>query len=95
MRNSVFIFLLVGAKSVSLVLGRDVGFRSQSCHSPSPIENGFWWLEASSEAKLMVTEKFDAAVEASCSLLKNGDVSAVVARYREHVSANADRLSLR
>ena len=49
-------------------------------------------VEASSEA---ITEKFDAAVEASCSLLKNGDVSAVVARYREHVSANADRLSLR
>jgi hypothetical protein len=43
--------------------------------------------EARSEAKLMVTEKIDAAVEASCT--------AVVARYREHVSANADRLSLR
>jgi hypothetical protein len=26
---------------------------------------------------------------------KNGDLSVVVARYREHVSANADRLSLR
>ena len=51
--------------------------------------------ESHSEAKLMVTEKIDAAVEASCSLLKNGDVSAVVARYREHVSANAHRLSLR
>ena len=44
---------------------------------------------------LMITEKIDAAVEASYSLLKNGDVSAVVARYREYVSANADRLSLR
>jgi hypothetical protein len=52
-------------------------------------------LEAHSEAKLMIIEKIDAAVEASCSLLKNGDVSAVVARYRKHVSANADRLSLR
>ena len=50
---------------------------------------------AHSEAKLMITEKIDAAVEASYSLLKNGDVSAVVARYRERVSANADRLSLR
>jgi hypothetical protein len=77
-----------------LVLDRDVGFRSQSCHSPSPIEIG-GGLEARSEAKLMITEKIDAAVEASYSLLKNGDVSAVVARYREHVSANADRLSLR
>jgi hypothetical protein len=52
-------------------------------------------LEAHSEAKLMNIEKIDAAVEASCILLKHGDVSAVVARYREHASANADRLSLR
>ena len=51
--------------------------------------------EARSEVNLMITEKIDAAVEASFSLLKNGDVSAVVARYREHVSANADRLSFR
>ena len=50
--------------------------------------------ESDFEAKLMITEKIDAAVEASCSLLKNGDVSAVVARYRELVSANAHRLSL-
>jgi hypothetical protein len=28
-------------------------------------------------------------------LLRNGDISAVVTRYREHVSANANRLSLR
>jgi hypothetical protein len=47
------------------------------------------------EAKLMITEKIEAALEASYSLLKNGDFSAVVARYREHVSANAERLSLR
>jgi hypothetical protein len=51
--------------------------------------------EARSEFTLMVIEKFDAAVEASYSLLKNGDVSVVVARYREHVSANVDRLSSR
>ena len=55
----------------------------------------FGGLEARSEAKLMITEKIDAAVEVGYSLLNNGDVSAVVARYREHVSANADRLSLR
>lgn len=51
--------------------------------------------ESHSEAKLMITEKIDAAVEASCSFLKDGDASAVVARYREHVSANAHRLSLK
>jgi hypothetical protein len=44
---------------------------------------------------LMITEKIDAAVEAGYSLLKNGDVSAIVDRYREHASANAARLSLR
>jgi thioredoxin reductase (NADPH) len=47
MCGSVAIFLLVGEKSVSLVLGRDVGFGSQSCHSPSPIKNGFWWTGGS------------------------------------------------
>jgi hypothetical protein len=95
MCGSVFTFLLVGEHGVSLELGRDVGFGSQSCHSPSPIENGLWWASGSFRSKLMITEKIDAAVEASYSLLKNGDVTAVVARYREHVSANADRLSLR
>jgi hypothetical protein len=51
MCGSVFIFLLVGENSVSLVLGRDVGFGSQSCHSPSPIENGFWWAGSSFRSK--------------------------------------------
>jgi hypothetical protein len=55
----------------------------------------YGWAEADSEAKLMITEKIDAAVEAGYNLLKNGDISAVVTRYGEHVSANANRLSLR
>jgi hypothetical protein len=95
MCGSVFIFLVIGEKSVSLVLGHYVGFGIQSCHSLRLSKLAYGGLEAHSEAKLMIIEKIDAAVEASCSLLKNGDVSAVVARYREHVSANADRLSLR
>jgi hypothetical protein len=55
----------------------------------------FGGAEAHFEAKLMITEKFDAAMEASYNLIRNGDISAVVARYRELVSANANRLSLR
>jgi ribosomal protein S24E len=55
----------------------------------------FGGAEAHYEAKLMITEKIDAAMEASYNLIRNGDISAVVARYREHVSANANRLSLR
>jgi hypothetical protein len=55
----------------------------------------FGGADAHSEARLMVTEKIDAAMEASYNLLRNGDISAVVTRYREHVSANANRLSLR
>jgi hypothetical protein len=43
------------------------------------------------EANLMITEKIDAAIETSYSL----NVSAVIARYREYVRANASRLSLR
>jgi hypothetical protein len=41
----------------------------------------FGGAEAHSEAKLLIAEKMDAAM--------------VVTRYREHVSANANRLSLR
>jgi hypothetical protein len=55
----------------------------------------FGGAEAHSEAKLMITEKIDAVMEASYNLLRNRDISAVVARYREHVSANENRLSLR
>ena len=43
------------------------------------------------EANLMITEKIDAAIETSYNL----NVSAVIARYREYVLANARRLSLR
>jgi hypothetical protein len=41
------------------------------------------------------SEAIDAPMEASYNLLRNGDISAVVARYREHVLGNANRLSLR
>jgi hypothetical protein len=45
------------------------------------------------EAHLMVMEKIDAMLEASVSLLAGGTASSVVDRYREHVAANAKRLS--
>jgi hypothetical protein len=88
-------FLLGGEENVSMVLGSNVGLGSQSRHGASSFELAFVGAEAHSEAKLMIIEKIDAAMEASYNLLRNGDISAVVARYREHVSANADRLSLR
>ena len=78
-----------------MALVSNVGLGSQSRMALRLSKLAFGGAEAHSEAKLMITEKIDAAVEASYSLLKNGDVSAVVARYREYVSANADRLSLR
>jgi hypothetical protein len=43
------------------------------------------------EANLMITEKIDAAIETSYNL----NASAVIARYREYVLANARRLSVR
>ncbi|MGA9091805.1 MAG: hypothetical protein WB420_22185 [Bradyrhizobium sp.] len=45
------------------------------------------------EAHLMVTEKLSAMFEASASLMSGATASSVVERYREHVAANAKRLS--
>lgn len=45
------------------------------------------------EAHLMVMEKIHAMFEASASLMAGGTASSVVDRYREHVAANAKRLS--
>src|ERR1700737_2096811 len=45
------------------------------------------------EAYLMVTEKVHALFEAGASLMAGGTASSVVDRYREHVAANAKRLS--
>jgi 2-iminoacetate synthase ThiH len=45
------------------------------------------------EAHLMVIEKVQAMFEASASLMAGGTASSVVDRYREHVAANAKRLS--
>jgi len=48
---------------------------------------------AGHEALLMVTEKMEAAVEAATTILHGENPSVVVDRYREHVAANASRLS--
>ena len=48
---------------------------------------------ARQEAALMVSEKIAAAFEAAASLLAGATPAAIVQRYREHVAANARRLS--
>ena len=45
------------------------------------------------EAHLMVVEKVNAMFEAGASLMTGGTANSVVERYREHVAANAKRLS--
>ena len=50
--------------------------------------------DAEHEAHLMVSEKIAAAFEAAASLLAGATPAAVVQRYREHVAANAKRLSI-
>src|SRR5215470_4880171 len=45
------------------------------------------------EARLMVVEKIVAAFEAAAGWLAGDTASAIVGRYREHVAANARRLS--
>lgn len=48
---------------------------------------------AGQEAVLMVSEKIAAAFEAAASLLSGATPAAIVQRYRDHVAANAKRLS--
>ena len=45
------------------------------------------------EAQLMISEKIDAAVEASASLMAGASGDEIVHRYRRRVAANAKRLS--
>ena len=47
-----------------------------------------------SEASLMIQEKVDAAFEAHAAVWNGGTTSSVIARYREHVAANAKRLAV-
>lgn len=49
--------------------------------------------DAHDEAHLMVSEKVGAMFEAGANLMAGGTASSVVDRYREHVAANAKRLS--
>ena len=48
--------------------------------------------DACDEAHLMASEKISAAVEAAGTLMMGGSLGAVIARYREHVAANTERL---
>jgi hypothetical protein len=45
------------------------------------------------EASLMVSEKIFAAFEAGASWLAGASPASIIGRYREHVAANAKRLS--
>jgi hypothetical protein len=47
------------------------------------------------EAELMVSEKVHAAFEATASLIAGASGDDVIARYRQHVAANAARLAIR
>jgi hypothetical protein len=49
--------------------------------------------DADDEARLMVSEKIDAMFEAGASLMTGASAASVIGRYREHVAANARRLS--
>ena len=49
--------------------------------------------DAEDEAHLMVAEKVDAMFEAGASLMAGATAATIVGRYREHVAANAKRLS--
>ena len=50
------------------------------------------WRGARREAQLMVSEKIDAAFEASASLMAGASGDEIVRGYRRRVAANATRL---
>ncbi|GJE42427.1 hypothetical protein [Methylobacterium soli] len=45
------------------------------------------------EAQQMVSEKVNALIEASGTLMMGGSTNTVISRYREHVAANTKRLT--
>jgi hypothetical protein len=49
--------------------------------------------DAALEARLMMREKFDAALEAGANLMAGATAATIIGRYRQHVAANARRLS--
>ena len=49
--------------------------------------------DAEHEARLMVDEKINAMFEAGASVIAGASAATVIGRYREHVAANAKRLS--
>ena len=51
-------------------------------------------VDAQHEAHLMVSEKIDAVVEVGVRLLCGATAVNVINRFREHVAANAERLSI-
>jgi hypothetical protein len=49
--------------------------------------------DAGDEARMMVSEKIAAAFEAAANWLAGATPGAIIGRYRQHVAANAKRLS--
>jgi hypothetical protein len=47
------------------------------------------------EARLMISEKVDAAFEATASLIAGASCDEIIHRYRQHVAVNAKRLANR
>jgi hypothetical protein len=50
-------------------------------------------VAAIQEARLMMSEKVDAAFEATTSLIAGASGDQIINRYRQHVALNAKRLS--
>ena len=52
-------------------------------------------VAAIQEARLMMSEKVDAAFEATASLIAGASGDQIISRYRQHVAVNAKRLGER
>jgi hypothetical protein len=75
-----FASTMLAVESCEVVSLRLAKFANQDC-------------DAEQEACLMISEKIIAAFEAGANWLAGAGPAAIVGRYREHVAANAKRLS--
>jgi hypothetical protein len=72
-----------------------LGFESGNVIGLRMLKLSYGGSAALSEMGLMMGEKVNAAFESRANLMTGGSAESVVDRYRQHVAANAERLSIR
>ena len=72
-----------------------LGLESSNVIGLRMLKLAYGGTDAVTEMQLMVREKIHATLESSANLMAGASAHSVVDRYRQHVAANARRLSTR